>query len=269
MRLTWLANVLTAAGLEVVEHGDWRARGRDLNSVEGVVCHHTATSARSRDEAVVRLLINGRSALPGPLCQLGLDRRGRYHLIAAGKGNHNGHGLWGNQSIGIEAFNDGVGEPWPTVQVDAYVRGCAAICRKAGWPASKVLAHRETDPNRKVDPRGIDMDVFRARVDVALRPATPPAPRFDYPEKEVRTTALIEVPHVAYGVGKTKWNPGLGRDPIIVGAVVHGPSPDDGDGWWENSRGATVRVQPRGGNVVITTNGHLEGKPISVWVTVA
>ena len=106
MRLTWLADVLRAARLEVVEHDGWKLRGSELLRVEGIVCHHTASSPKAPDDAVCRLLINGRSDLRGPLCQLGLDRHGRYHLIAAGRGNHNGRGEWGNQSIGIEAFND-------------------------------------------------------------------------------------------------------------------------------------------------------------------
>ena len=171
MRLTWLPEVLAAAHLNVVLHDGWRDRGADLLHVEGVVCHHTATSIAASDAAVVRILANGRSDLAGPLCQLGLARDGTVHVIAAGKGNHNGHGQWGNQSVGLEAFNDGVGEPWPQRQLDAYVAVCAALCRKAGWPASKVLGHKETDPTRKVDPRGIDMNAFRARVD-ALIPIT-------------------------------------------------------------------------------------------------
>ena len=175
MRVLWLPDVLRAAGLDVVEHDGWRNRGRELQSVEGVVAHHTATGKAWSDERVVRLLIEGRSDLPGPLCQLGLDRTGAYHLIAAGKGNHNGHGEWGNQAIGIEAFNDGRGEAWVHVQLAAYIRGCAAICRHLGWPESKVKGHKETDPGRKIDPAGIDMDDFRLGVAGFLKPS--PAPQ--------------------------------------------------------------------------------------------
>lgn len=171
MRLPWLADCLRAAGLEVVEHGNWQDRGKNLLAVEAVICHHTATKASASDEAVCRVLINGRSDLPGPLCQLGLDRRGRYHLIAGGKGNHNGHGRYGNQTIGIEAFNDGVGEPWPARQVDAYVKGVAAICARLGIGSGRVLGHKESDPSRKIDPKGIDMGVFRTRVDLTMRRA--------------------------------------------------------------------------------------------------
>ena len=177
MRLTWLADVLRAARLTVVEHDGWQQRGADLLHVEGVVCHHTASKPTASDAAVCRILISGRSDLPGPLSQLGLARDGTVHVIAAGKANHNGHGEWGNQSVGIEAFNDGVGEPWPQRQLDAYVAACAAICRKAGWPAAKVKAHRETDPTRKVDPRGIDMGAFRVNVAKAIPITVPCTPK--------------------------------------------------------------------------------------------
>ena len=186
MRLTWLADVLRAARLTVVEHDGWQQRGADLLHVEGLVCHHTASKPTASDAAVCRILISGRSDLPGPLSQLGLARDGTVHVIAAGKANHNGHGEWGNQSVGVEAFNDGVGEPWPQPQLDAYVAVCAAICRKAGWPAAKVKAHRETDPTRKVDPRGIDMNAFRGRVAKAI-PITVPCKELIVVHNHVRT----------------------------------------------------------------------------------
>src|SRR5688572_7241975 len=129
MRLTWLADVLRDAGLTVVECPGWQGRGKPLVSVQGIVLHHTATSSTALDAGVVRILRDGRADLPGPLCQLGLDRSGRWHLIADGKGNHNGSGRWGNQAIGVEAFNNGVGEQWRTFQLDSYQRGVAAILR--------------------------------------------------------------------------------------------------------------------------------------------
>src|SRR5690606_18370768 len=79
-------------------------------------------------------------------------------------------------SLGIEAENDGVGEPWPAVQVDAYVRLCAAICRRLGWDASKVRSHAEVDTRGKVDPRGPGfppMAEFRRRVAAAMQPTSP------------------------------------------------------------------------------------------------
>lgn len=165
--ISWVADVLRSAGLKVVELDGWRTRGRTFVP-KGIVWHHTATSVKASDSNVDRLLRDGRPDLAGPLSQLGLRRDGTFVVVAAGRANHNGYGTWGNDSIGIEAYNDGVGEPWPLAQVDAYVRGTAAICRFLGWGADRVKAHRETDPRRKIDPAGLDMDEMRRRVTAAL-----------------------------------------------------------------------------------------------------
>ena len=185
MRLDWLADVLRDAGCVVYEMPGWLDRGRDLAWVDGIVWHHTASSRTASDAAVDRILRDGRRDLPGPLAQFGLRRDGTWVVVAAGRANHNGYGHWGNNSIGIEAYNDGVGEPWPTVQIDAWVAGTAAICRHLGLDAGQVLGHKETDPRRKIDPAGIDMDDMRYRIDTAIidtairlipNPTDPPDP---------------------------------------------------------------------------------------------
>lgn len=164
--LTWIPEVLRDAGLVVVEYDGWQTRMTRASGLEvmGVVCHHTATAPTTSNIAVARLLANGRSDLKGPLSQLGLDRDGHFWMIAAGRCNHNGYGKWGNDSIGIEAYNDGVGEPWPKAQLEAYERGCAALLTHVGLTPAECRGHKETDPGRKIDPRGIDMTAFRARV---------------------------------------------------------------------------------------------------------
>lgn len=164
MRLLDLPHVLRAAGQTVIETDQWQGRGDPLTELRAIVCHHTATKPSASDAAVARILIRGRSDLKGPLANLGLDRDGHWWLIAAGKANHNGPGQYGNQTVGIEAFNDGVGEPWPAVQIEAWTKGCAAICEHFGVPVDRVLAHRETDPGRKVDPKNLDMGWFRLQV---------------------------------------------------------------------------------------------------------
>lgn len=172
-RVSWLPTVLRSAGIEVVELAGWRGRGIDRLNPQGIVCHHTATGPSSADANVAGLLRDGRPDLAGPLCQLGLDRRGRVWMIADGRGNHNGFGTWGNDAIGIEAFNTGTGERWAPAQLEAYQQMCAAICRHLGWPATRVMAHRETDPKRKIDPTGIDMHAFRVRVSALINPRRP------------------------------------------------------------------------------------------------
>lgn len=164
-RLDWLPDVLRSAGLDVYVMPGAETRGRADIDPEGVVCHHTATGTNWQDGHVAALLRDGRRDLAGPLSQLGLERDGTFVVVALGRANHNGYGEWGNDSIGIEAYNRGDGiDPWPPVQLDAYQRGCAAILRHLGYGVDRCKAHRETDPKRKPDPTGIDMNDFRAAV---------------------------------------------------------------------------------------------------------
>lgn len=164
MRAPWLADVLLAGGLAVKELPGWKGRGGEMAGIRGVVCHHTAIGPNLPDESVARILRDGRPDLKGPLSQLGLDRQGRFWVVADGRANHNGYGEWGNDSLGIEAFNDGVGEAWPQVQVDAWQRGCGALVRHLGLDAAQIKGHKETDPKRKIDPHGVDMGLFRTMV---------------------------------------------------------------------------------------------------------
>lgn len=182
--LTWLPKVLKAAGLKVALVEGWEERGRgDVGPISGVLCHHTAGS-KNGNMPSLRTLIKGRPDLSGPLAQLGLGRDGTYYVIAAGRCNHAGKGVWqgirsGNSSfIGIEAENTGSIKdfPWPAVQMDAYHRGVAAILKHVGKGAEFCAAHREyaLPEGRKEDPI-FDMAAFRASV-AAILSGTAPAP---------------------------------------------------------------------------------------------
>lgn len=185
MRANWLPGVLKDAGLRVRMMTGALTRGGEMVSIDAVIAHHTATGPAWSNEAVANLLRDGRSDLRGPLAQLGLERDGTFVVVATGRANHNGYGKFGNSSLGIEAYNDGKGEPWPAAQLIAYDRGVAAILRRLGLPASRLLAHRESDPTRKIDPTGIDMDAMRRRVAEILSPAAVPK------RKVPRMAALI------------------------------------------------------------------------------
>jgi peptidoglycan hydrolase-like protein with peptidoglycan-binding domain len=178
-QLTWLPGVLKEAGLKVAEVPGWESRGRgEMGDVFGVLCHHTATAAPG-NMPTLRMLVDGRSDLPGPLAQLGLGRDGTYYVIAAGRCNHAGEGSHMNVSgnarfIGIEAENAGTGaEEWPPVQVNAYMRGVAAILRHLGKGPEFCAGHKEYAPNRKIDPN-FDMDPFRSGVAAILDGTAPP-----------------------------------------------------------------------------------------------
>lgn len=173
-KLAWMADVLRKAGCKVIEKPGWQTRGHgDMKGVRGILCHHTAEAIDNNTDPVSDLLVRGRPDLPGPLSQLGLGQDGSYYLIAAGKSYHAGKGEWkpmglsdnGNSwLIGIEAENNGLQETWPDVQMDAYARGCAAMCTYLKLPVAAVIGHKEYAPRRKTDP-SFDMVAFRKRVE--------------------------------------------------------------------------------------------------------
>lgn len=181
--LTWLPGVLLEANVKVAEVDGWQQRGRaEMGTVAGVMCHHTAGPATGIMPSL-NTLIKGRSDLPGPLAQLGLGRDGAFYVIAAGRCNHAGKGIWnsvetGNSSfIGIEAENTGkADDPWPDIQMDAYRRGVAAILRHLGKGADACAGHKEyaLPPKRKMDP-SFDMAAFRADVAAILAGTAPVA----------------------------------------------------------------------------------------------
>lgn len=169
--------ILRSHGLKVVEVPGWKDRvatgsSSTINAV-GVLCHHTATSAKSSVAAVLRLLIEGRPDLSGPLCQFGLGRDGTVYLIARGRANHAGAakasgsvGAGDGNALyyGIEAFNDGIGETWAALQYSAYAKLCAVLCVEfTGNTVQTVRAHKETSVTGKIDPT-FNMTTFRLKV---------------------------------------------------------------------------------------------------------
>lgn len=180
-RALWLADALRAHGLVVQEVPGWETRGSSSFAPRGVVCHHTASHAGS-DHPALGIVTNGRPDLAGPLCNVLLARNGDCYVVASGRANHAGTGGWrgltGNSSVlGIEAENNGVGEPWPAQQVTAYIRLCAAMCDAGGFDASTVCYHREWAPTRKPDPAGpgfpTDGNQWRAKVALELAAPAP------------------------------------------------------------------------------------------------
>lgn len=179
MKDVGLINHLRKWGLKVQEKEGWRQRGRPYNFYpRAIIVHHTASGSQSGNFASEGIVTSGRSDLPGPLCQVLLGRDGTVKMIADGYANHAGYGgpragMPANQgntySIGIEAENNGVGEPWSAAQLNAYYRLCAALLV---WIDKKdvnvVIGHKEWAAGRKIDPAGIDMNHFREQVKKAL-----------------------------------------------------------------------------------------------------
>ena len=180
--LTWMPDVLLTAGLKVAPCDGWQERGTGpMGKVAGVMCHHTATPAsRPGNIPTLRLLIDGRPGLPGPLCQLGLGRDGTYYIVAAGKANHGGPGVWNGYSgngrfIGIEAENSGTAnDPWPPKQIEAYEQGVAALLAHIGATADMCCGHKEyrLPIGYKNDP-SFPMGPFRDRVRARMAQGVP------------------------------------------------------------------------------------------------
>ena len=172
-KMTWLADVLAAAGCTVIEEDGWKNRGRaEMGTVRGILCHHTAGPLKGNAPSL-KIVRDGRPDLPGPLSQLFLARDGTFHVLAAGRCNHAGKGSWqgvvnGNSElIGIEAENAGTGaDPWPAEQIEAYERGCAAILKHIGADAVMAAGHKEyaLPRGRKIDP-AFDMIRFREEIE--------------------------------------------------------------------------------------------------------
>lgn len=203
-----LADVLRRWGLPVLEVDGWKTRGRERFDPCGTIAHHTGPG---RPAALLRLCIEGRSDLDGPLCNVFLDPAGVCHIVAAGAANHAGAGSWrgvsGNRRFwGIEAAHPGDKTPWPAAQLTVYPRLCAALQSMNGDGALMVCGHREYAPKRKIDPAGIDMTKFRGAVAAHL--AGGPAPT---PDRKVTP---------------------MHDPPIVVAPVVAELVPEDGRGVW-------------------------------------
>lgn len=177
---TWLAEVVRAEGVTLVEYPGWRERGHgDFKDIRGVMVHHTGS-----DNTTAASIAEGRPDLAGPLSQLHIARDGTVTVVAVGVAWHAGVGQYpwlptnmGNwHMIGIECANSGTrpGAPhrlnWPDAQYFALVRCCAAINRRLGQTSSRTIGHKEYAGRAqgKWDPGAIDMDVLRADVQAQI-----------------------------------------------------------------------------------------------------
>lgn len=170
-----VVDVLRAAGVNVATFAGWETRSRSSGGFEallGVVCHHTASQTTPAND--LSYMVNG--SPDAPVSNGLLDRTGTFTIIAGGASNHAGKGggssggggtTWvcskgtvppdsaNSRCFGIEAANNGVGEPWPKAQTDAYVRMVRALDDAYGLdPHRDTRSHAEWTPPRKIDPRG-------------------------------------------------------------------------------------------------------------------
>jgi hypothetical protein len=184
----WLADVLRAEGIDLVEYPGWRDRGHgDFKDIRGVMAHHTGS-----DTATAASIADGRPDLPGPLSQLHIARNGTVTVVAVGVAWHAGVGMYpwvptnmGNwHLIGIECANSGTSPTaphrrnWPDAQYFALVRCCAAINRRLAQTSARTIGHKEYAGRSqgKWDPGAIDMDILRRDIQDRIGTISNPAP---------------------------------------------------------------------------------------------
>ncbi len=237
-----LADVLRGAGLEVKEVDGWKQRQRGGAGYSaarplGIIIHHTASPASwdgKRDVDYMTFQCENK-----PLANLYLDRRGRWWVLAAGATNTNDKGgPWRNipengansRVLGIEAGNDGVGEVWPEVMQESYVRGVVALAEAYRIRTEDVLSHHEWAPRRKMDPAGPSRfskgrnpwDMARFRAEVASRRGQPdPPPRPDprpAPVVDISTRYVVQPGDTWWGIAEKTLGDARKNWPILAAA---------------------------------------------------
>jgi hypothetical protein len=184
---TGIANRLRSFGVRVVEVDGWQSRSAGSFEPRGSVNHHTAGGASGATPSL-GVCINGRSDLPGPLCNVMQSRepdgRDIAYVIAAGRANHAGNGGWrglsGNSSVyGLEIEHVGTNSIPEGRRVIASTIHAAMIDGRCG--ADMVAQHSEWAPDRKIDlATEVDGNGFRQRIADILAGGgggTAPAPK--------------------------------------------------------------------------------------------
>ncbi len=178
-RDTRILQNLILRGVEVIEINGWRDRGSTTFAPRGSVNHHTA-GPRTGAAPSLNICINGRSDVPGPLCNGLLGRDRKLRLIAAGRANHAGtggvRGMKGNSQVwGLEVEHVGTAaEAIDPALIDVAARCHAAAALTFGYDETTVVQHWEWT-TRKIDFRkgALSPDSFRAAVDRHMRAPTP------------------------------------------------------------------------------------------------
>lgn len=180
-----IADRLRVYGLKVVEVAGWQTRGSSTFHPRGSVDHHTA-GGRYGNAPSLNVCINGRSDLPGPLCQVFIARDNTCYVVASGRANHAGKGSYagvtGNSNVyGIEHENTGTGsEPW---REDQRVTAAKAHAALLDWKRSGfVCEHKEWAPTRKIDKWDQSGSDMRNRVANAWK---------QYDKKELESMSLF------------------------------------------------------------------------------
>jgi hypothetical protein len=202
----WLADVLRGT-VKLRELDAWQQYGHgDFKDIWGVMVHHTG-NARETAESIRK----GRPDLKGPLSNLHIAQDGTVTVVAAGVCWHAGSGSYpgiptdkGNHHlIGIECAwprdttltpATQTRERWPDPQIIAMRDTVAAILKRLGYGADRVIGHKEWagKSQGKWDPGNLDMGWFRGEVGKALRGEFKPEAKPDVKPDAVAVVAQAD-----------------------------------------------------------------------------
>lgn len=205
MRLLTLADVAREVvqpyGVEIVEVGGWQGNGNELIAPDVALRHWTAGSPYGVFPSY-RVLLEGRSGLPGPLCNLGQSREDpntldKIYVMAGGKANHAGEGGWngvtGNYySLGLEIEWSGPNESFSDKRVLVSELAMIILMRFCGNNPDDACEHREWTP-RKID-TNLDGNVLRQVIRQgypSVIPAPPPTPNPPPLEDEMPAPSVV------------------------------------------------------------------------------
>lgn len=183
----WLAAVLRAEQLTVIEMDGWQERGEgDQGVLWGAVFHHTGNVNETPEGIAFHPTL-------GLAAHILIRPNGDVWVCGIGKANHAGVGSWDGivtdnanpVTIGVEVANLPPKDMphrtgWPDIQYNATVKVFAAILRKLAQRANRAISHKEWAQlgpagwrQGKWDPGSIDMDTFRGDVQTRIDSYTP------------------------------------------------------------------------------------------------
>lgn len=188
---------LLPSNISVVFEPGWNTRGAPVMSPIGQFCHWTAGRPTAKNPAPsLSICINGRTGIPGPLCNCMIDYNGVIHVISSGRANHAGTGDQsvlnlvrnhkdlngkpgpdtggsGGSFIGYEIEHSGKGA-FQAKQIEAVTQLIRATAMNYGWqPELNTIDHARWT-RRKIDIRGCNPwptpDIMRNAVRLPTRP---------------------------------------------------------------------------------------------------
>ncbi len=163
------ADWLRAIGLVVVESDGWKTRARSSGGFAkpplGIQFHHTASKTTPENDIAWQT----EGCDDAPVGNMTIMRDGSVWMVAAGAANTAGKGGPLTLSRGVvpldsgnsttwafEVANNGVGEPWPQIQIDAYFAASNELNRRFGNLPTDIFTHAlgagDGWTSRKVDP---------------------------------------------------------------------------------------------------------------------